>query len=121
MKISRSKIKKKLEPLVKEFVKKRDNYTCQHCGKKVEGTNCHASHVFPVGSHSCVQFDPINLKVLCYHCHINWWHKNPIKAGEWFTKTFPERQAYLEEQVKLNAKISTVRLQEMITEYKEME
>lgn len=35
---------------------------------------------------------------MCYHCHINWWHKNPIESGEWFKSTFPDRWEYLQEQ-----------------------
>jgi len=36
------------------------------------------------------------MKVMCYHCHINWWHKNPIEAGKWFESKFPERLKELE-------------------------
>jgi hypothetical protein len=36
------------------------------------------------------------MKVLCYHCHLNWWHKNPIEAGRWFESKFPERVKELE-------------------------
>ena len=32
---------------------------------------------------------------MCYHDHINWWHKHPIEAGAWFTNTFPERWEYI--------------------------
>ena len=120
-KTARAKAKKELEKLVKEFVKKRDNYTCQYCGLKVAGTNCHASHVFPVGSHGKLQFDPMNLKVLCYHHHINWWHKHPTEAGEWFKKTFPERYTYLEEQDKLpTVPIKEWQYQEKIVEFKKL-
>lgn len=115
---SRSVLKKKLDKLVKDYVKQRDNYTCQRCNKIVEGTNCHASHVLPVGSHANMQFDPLNMKVLCYHDHINWWHKNPLESGEWYRQTFPERWAYLEAQDKLRIKLTTVELQEKIDYYK---
>lgn len=36
------------------------------------------------------------MKILCYHCHINWWHKNPMEAAKWFEETFPDRWAYLQ-------------------------
>ena len=117
-KLSRSKVKKQLDKLVKDYVKERDNYTCQHCGKKVEGSNCHASHIFPVGSCSLLQFEPLNMKVLCYHCHINWWHKNPIEAYQWAEKTFPDRIAILGVMKNVNSKISTIELQELVEEYK---
>ena len=88
--------KKRLEKLVKDYVKHRDNYTCQHCHKIVEGMNCHASHVIPVSRSGYLQFDPINMKAMCYHCHINWWHKHPVESGQWYRDTFPERWEYLE-------------------------
>lgn len=90
-----SKMKRDLMELVKYAVKKRDNFTCQKCGKKVTGSNCHTSHVIPVSSGNRLAFDPINMKVLCYHDHINWWHKNPIDSVEWFKAKFPERYQYL--------------------------
>lgn len=36
------------------------------------------------------------MKVLCYHHHIGWWHKNPLEAGDWFKATFPDRWDYLQ-------------------------
>lgn len=114
----RSAIKKKLDKLVKNYVKERDNYTCQKCGKKVEGVNCQASHVFPVGSCSKLQFEPLNMKVLCYHCHLNWWHKNPLEASEWFESKFPERLAILNVMKRDAEKIPTNVLLEMIEHYK---
>jgi 5-methylcytosine-specific restriction endonuclease McrA len=92
-----SKLKKKLMELIKAHVRRRDNYTCQHCGKQVEGSNCHVSHVRPVSSGNALAFDPINMKVLCYHCHINWFHKNPLEAAEWFKVKFYDRWEYLQE------------------------
>lgn len=94
----RKKLKKQNEELAKEIVKRRDNYTCQRCGKKVSWSDCHASHVIPVSRDGRLAYDPMNMKVLCYHDHLNWRHKHPIEAGRWFTDTFPERWKYLESQ-----------------------
>ena len=92
-----SKLKKKLMILIKAHVKRRDNYTCQWCGRAdLQGSNCHVSHVIPVSHGNALAFDPMNMKVLCFHCHINKWHKSPIKAFEWFSDKFPERIEYLE-------------------------
>jgi len=115
---SRSKIKKELDKLIKDYVKERDNFVCQKCGKKVSGTNCHGSHILPVGSHANMQFDPRNIKVLCFHDHRHFWHNNPLEAGEWYRRTFPENWAYLEERAKVAPKLMTYQLQEMIIEYK---
>lgn len=89
------KLRKKCENRAKLCAKIRDKYTCQKCYKKVEGANAHGSHVIPVSAGNQFRFDEKNIKTLCYHCHINWWHKNPIEASEWFKKTFPERYKYL--------------------------
>lgn len=116
---SRSKLKKDLDKLVKDYVKVRDNYTCQWCGKVVSGKSCQGSHVFSVGSCSLLQFEPLNIKVLCAYCHRRRWHSSPPEAMAWFGKKFPERLAILEE-LKLTAqKKSTYELQMMIEEYKQ--
>ena len=109
-KTPRRKLKDKLETVVKEIVKIRDNYTCQHCLKKVQGANCHASHVIPVSRDGRLAFDTMNLKVLCYHCHINWWHKHPTEAGEWYIKAFPDRMNYLNEEHKQNRTKGTIQM-----------
>ena len=96
MKTPKRKLKDKLEKIVKSIVKIRDKNICQKCLKKVEGANCHASHVIPVSRDGRLAYDPINLKVLCFHCHINWWHKHPLESGEWYFKSFPDRAKYLQ-------------------------
>lgn len=120
-KTERAKLRKKLELLVKEVVKIRDKHTCQKCGKKVEGTNCHASHVIPVSRDGRMAFEPLNMKVLCYHHHINWWHKHPTESGKWFAEKFPERLKKLEAQHLENTKLGSIPLswyQEQIEHYK---
>lgn len=91
-----SRLKKECDKLVKDIVKIRDNWTCQWCGKKVSGGDCHGSHVVPVSAGNKLAFDEMNLKVLCYHCHLHRWHKNPREASAWFKAKFPDRDAYLE-------------------------
>ena len=113
-------LKKNLEKLVKDYVKKRDNYTCQKCGEKVTGSNCHASHVIPVSRSGYLQFEPLNMKVLCYHDHINWWHKHPVESGQWFREAFPERWEYLDNLHKQGLKpMKAWELEEKIEEYKQ--
>src|SRR3990167_1552008 len=116
---SRSKLKKDLDKLVKYYIKLRDNYTCQWCNKVVSGKSCQGSHVFSVGSCSLLQFEPLNIKVLCAYCHRRRWHSSPPEAMAWFGNKFPERLAILEEMKLTKTKISTYQLQQMIEEYKE--
>lgn len=113
-------LKQKLDYLVKEIVKKRDKNTCQKCGKYVTGSDCHGSHVIPVSAGNQFRFDPLNLKVLCYHCHLNWWHKNPIEATAWFREKFPERYEYLFGKPREIRKISVAEYQQLIEKYKEL-
>jgi len=90
-KTPRRKLKDKLERLVKDYVKQRDNNTCQYCGKRVTGSDCHASHVIPVSRDGRLAYEPDNLKVLCMNHHLQGWHLHPIEFGKWFTDKFPER------------------------------
>jgi len=56
--------------------------------------------------------------VLTYHNHINWWHKNPIEAAEWFKKKFPERYDYLFALPRVMVKFSIEDLKDIETKYK---
>ena len=102
--IKKRKVKSPLQKLhdkcwamAKKVVGIRDDHQCQHCYKRAEGTNGHTSHVIPKSVGGALRYDLMNLKLLCYHCHINWWHKNPVEAGEWFQMTFPDRWEYLKD------------------------
>ena len=95
MKLTLKGAQKKLTKLIAEKVIERDKSTCQYCGKIVDGSNRHISHVIPKSMGNRLRWDLINLKVLCFHHHLHFWHKNSVEAGEWFQKKFPERWAYL--------------------------
>ena len=92
----KKKKRKELLLRAKKVVYVRDKDICQHCDKKCLWSDRHASHVIPVSATGRLALYPINMKVLCYHCHLNWWHKNPIEAGRWFESKFPERVKELE-------------------------
>lgn len=84
--------RKKCVSSAKKEAMERDGYQCQRCGRrKDQGFAIHASHVYPEGRYISLSATTINLKALCYQCHFQWWHKNPIEAGEWFRKKFPDR------------------------------
>jgi hypothetical protein len=89
-KTSKQKKEIKLWELCKEYIRLRDNNTCQKCGKKVHGQGADTSHVFCKARYKGIKYDEINLKVLCMYCH-KWWHNNPIESAEWFSIAFPER------------------------------
>jgi len=82
--------RKKCVGQAKIKAKERDKYICQKCGKKVEGMNAHGSHIYNEGTYKSMSADVDNILTFCYYCHINWWHKNPLEASEWFKNKFPE-------------------------------
>jgi len=94
----KKKLKKQCLLLAKQIVYKRDKNICQHCKELVSWSNRHASHVIPVSRWWRLALEPLNMKVLCYHCHLNWRHKHPIESGERYTTTFPERWKRLKQK-----------------------
>src|SRR5437868_924338 len=87
-KSSARKVKQQADLLVREKVFQRDERRCVRCGNSA--VIC-ASHVYPKGKYPRLRWLEINLLTMCLHCHLFWWHKAPVEAGEWFLKTYPER------------------------------
>jgi 5-methylcytosine-specific restriction endonuclease McrA len=114
-KTERQKLIIQLDKLSKDIVRQRDGNICQHCGKWCEGSNRQVSHVIPVSAGNKLRWDPMNMKILCYHCHINWWHKNPMESSVWFARTFPDRWEYIQANRGV-AKISTAELVDKVRE-----
>lgn len=115
-KASIKSLQKKLTDLVSKAVIRRDESTCQWCGLYVEGSNRHISHVIPKSEGNILRWDMFNLKVLCFHCHMNKWHKNPLDGAEWFKKKFPARWLYLQEHRREIVKWKIADYQNMIEE-----
>lgn len=95
-KLNRRKLIKELITLAKQIAKKRDKNICQRCNKVCSGSDCHGSHIYPVSMGHALAWEVVNILTFCFHCHMNWWHKNPIEAGRWVEKRFPDRILYLE-------------------------
>ena len=113
LKHNRSWYTKKLVDIAKWCAKERDMNVCQWCKAEVSGCNAHGSHVLNVGTNKSMELDPENIKCLCYHCHMNRWHKDVLAAAEWFKSEFPDRYDYLMEMRKAKIKIPTVYLEEL--------
>jgi len=75
-----SKQKKELDKLFSEVVRMRDNYTCQKCGTRNKHVQC--AHIFS-RSNLSVRYEPLNALTLCYYCHLNWCHRQPVEWTEW--------------------------------------
>lgn len=93
-KTPKAKLWAKMLKLAKKIVYIRDQYKCQHCGKQ-DFKDYQASHVIPISADRRLQYDILNMKVLCHHCHLNRWHKNPLESWAWFSEVFPDREEYL--------------------------
>ena len=56
-----------------KFIRTRDNWTCQRCGKRYPPPTqaLHCSHYLGRGREN-TRFDPENCDALCYGCHQHW-------------------------------------------------
>lgn len=97
-KLSKKWYDKKCMEVAKEIVHLRDRDICQKCEKHVTGSNCQCSHIISDWSDTRMSVDPDNMKILCYYCHLNWRHKQPIEATKWFMDKFPWRYEMLKER-----------------------
>ena len=79
MKKTKKTLKRKLDKLVSEIIRKRGK--CEHCGKNIK---LQVAHVFS-RTYNSTRFYSDNLLCLCASCH--WFfHKNPVLFGEWVKK-----------------------------------
>jgi len=85
MKISKAD-KKELHALLHELVKLRDGDKCLRCHRP---GSWQMSHIYPKGRYRRMEYEPDNIKPLCYACHLCWWHKDPIGASAWLNDTLP--------------------------------
>jgi 5-methylcytosine-specific restriction endonuclease McrA len=79
--------------MAKTIAKIRDLYICQWCWKDCNSnkSDCHWSHIINEARDHRLATNEYNIKALCYHCHLNLWHKDPNLASEWFNNKFPWR------------------------------
>jgi 5-methylcytosine-specific restriction endonuclease McrA len=80
--------KKVLNELLHQILALRDKH-CLRCGTTQK---LQMSHIYPKGRYRKLEFDPDNVKYLCYNCHLNFWHKNPIEANAWLLTAIPEKR-----------------------------
>lgn len=100
--------RKKCVVWAKLEARKRDNDTCQYCGKsKAQGWQIHGSHILPEGTYISMSADPNNIIALCatHHTGGMWknakepsWHTDPMEMSEWFNKKWPGRYQELRKQ-----------------------
>lgn len=66
-----------------QYIRTRDNWTCQRCGKKYSPPTqaLHTSH-FKGRGKEATRFDPRNADALCYGCH-RYFTSQPDEHYEW--------------------------------------
>ena len=106
-KTSPKKLYKDNVEMAKLIAKRRDWYICQWCWKDCNNNkaDCHWSHIINEARDHRLATNEYNIKALCYHCHMNLWHKDPVLASKWFNDKFPWRydklqKLYIENQTK---------------------
>ncbi len=117
-KTKRKKLVEQLDNICKQIIYIRDEACCQVCGKPVEGTDAHTSHIIPRSKGNNLRWNLLNLMLKCFYHHINWWHKNPLEAIEWFKGKFPARYDYLMKHKEEVVKFSTSDLENRLVELK---
>lgn len=92
-----TKLKQKLLEDVKKLIRESGPCVVKVKGgvSRACGGVMQASHIFPVGAYPNLAHDPENMLPKCATHHLWWWHKDPVAAGVWFGKNFPEKQKYL--------------------------
>ncbi|MHC4121986.1 MAG: HNH endonuclease [Planctomycetota bacterium] len=115
----RKKLIDALDEICSKIVYIRDGGKCQRCGKVVSGSDAHTSHVIPRSRGHFLRWCLLNLKLLCFHCHINFWHKSPTESGKWFAERFPARDEYLTERAHTQVKFTNADLEKMLSKRKQ--
>jgi 5-methylcytosine-specific restriction endonuclease McrA len=91
-----TRLAESLDKALRKAALKRDGDKCCHCGKPKSGKEAlHTSHVIPKREGHGLRWSLTNVVMLCYRCHMEWWHKNTLEAARWFRETYPERYRYV--------------------------
>ncbi len=69
-----------LDTLVSQYVRERDNWTCQKCGRGRESC-IDAAHIM-ARRHKATRYDPENLLSLCRECH-SYFTAHPLYFAVW--------------------------------------
>ena len=94
--------KRKADRLLSEYIKQRDNNTCQKCGKK--HAQMHPHHLISRGV-SVLRHDPKNLVLLCPACHF-FAHHRSIEFTKWLEEKHSDiLTGYLIQQAKKPYKV----------------
>ena len=76
----------KIDKLFRETVLSKREHKCEWCGKSPE--TVFISHILPKGKYPRLRFVEDNVLLLCYYCHMERWHKNPLEAEAFIMEKF---------------------------------
>lgn len=101
---ARAKLEQKLDAACSEYIKKRDNWTCQRCHKQYpQGSQgLHWSH-FWSRRHRSVRWSTDNSCCHCYYCH-SLLGGNPVLFSEWIENYLGKEKA---EKLRVQAMTTT--------------
>jgi hypothetical protein len=118
-----SKLKKKLDKIFSEFIRKRNAdhlgfITCFTCGVKKHWKEQQAGH-FQSRSHHSTRWDEVNVQVQCVKCNM-FRQGEQYKFGLYLDERYGKGTAEeLENRAKTIVKINRVDYEEAITRYKQ--
>lgn len=84
---------KMLDIAIRLASRARDRNQCVWCGSRLK---LNTAHVIPKRNKHALRWDMLNVMQLCYRCHLERWHKDPLEAAAWFRSEYPDRAGYLE-------------------------
>lgn len=90
------KMETELDALLSAYTVGEAGGICNWCEKG--NRRLFSSHVLPKGSAGRLRYEPDNLMALCYGCHLGarGWHKDPMRARDWFDAKYPGRYQRLQ-------------------------
>jgi hypothetical protein len=89
-KSEKTKLIEKLDTKFSILIRRRDNYTCQKCGKKLPSSQC--AHILTRGLR-LTRWYMGNAITLCYYCHIGSntsAHRDPVGFTKFIDEKFGE-------------------------------
>ena len=112
-------LKIELDKLFRQAILKERGERCQWCGKS---GIVHVAHLLPKGKYPRLRYVKENVALLCYHCHLHKFHKNPLEAFVWVSEKFGEKHIdYLKHNIEpLIGKHTKLWLYGMIQHYKNL-
>ena len=127
IKTERQKLTAKLDGVVREIVRNRDDWTCQHCGKKFDRFDhpslraAHTAHIVGKGGGGFrFRWDLLDVILLCHHCHIDIFHRSGKGLEDWIRERFPARAEYLDGLKALGPlRMTDTDIAEKLAQYKE--